>query len=110
VLTVTDATGTSVELKVTLTVAPKVRIATTRISRAKVGKRYRLALVSSGGVGDTTWSVAAKSLPSGLTLNAETGVISGKARRRGQFRFTVVVTDALGAKAAMTYTLRIARG
>jgi hypothetical protein len=67
-----------------------------------------LALRFSGGVGDTRWSLAAGSLPAGLKLG-ERGVISGKAARAGQFRFTVVVTDSLGAKSAMTYTLRIAR-
>lgn len=109
VLTVTDAAGVSVEMKLTLTVAPKLRIATMGIGRAKVGKRYKLALVTSGGVGATDWSVAVGSLPRGLKLDAKTGVISGKATRAGQFRFTVVVTDSLGAKSAMTYTLRVAR-
>ncbi|HEY3099952.1 MAG TPA: Ig domain-containing protein [Methylomirabilota bacterium] len=109
VLTVTDAAGVSVELKVTLTVAPRLQIATFGVGRAQVGKRYRLALASRGGVGDTRWAPAGGSLPSGLTLNTATGVISGKARHAGRFRFTVVVTDALGAKAAMTYSL-IVRG
>ena len=109
VLTVTDGAGVSVEVKVTLTVAPKLKIATIGIGRAKLGKRYRLTLVSSGGVGATNWSVAVGSLPRGLKLDAKTGVISGTTTRTGRFRFTVVVTDSLGAKSAMTYTLRVAR-
>lgn len=109
VLTVTDAAGTSTQVKVTLTVAPKLQIATYGVGRAKAGKRYRFALVSRGGVGATSWALAAGSLPSGLALNPATGVISGKARRSGRFRFTVVVTDSLQARAAMTYTLRITR-
>jgi large repetitive protein len=109
VLTVTDAAGTSTQVKVTLTVAPKLQIATYGVGRAKAGKRYRFALVSRGGVGATSWALAAGPLPPGLTLNPATGVISGKARRSGRFRFTVVVTDSLQAKAAMTYTLRITR-
>jgi hypothetical protein len=109
VLTVTDASGASTEVKLTLTVAPKLQIATSTVGRAQVGKRYRLLLVTRGGVGATSWALATGSLPSGLRLNAETGVISGKARRAGRFRFTLVVTDALGAKAAMTYSLTVAR-
>jgi hypothetical protein len=108
VLTVTDGAGVSTDVKVTLTVAPKLQIATTRVGRARVGQRYRLALAFSGGVGDTKWALAGGSLPSGLKLT-ERGVISGKASRAGQFRFTLVVTDSLGAKSAMRYTLRIAR-
>jgi hypothetical protein len=110
VLTVTDAAGASAEVKVTLTVAERLQIATLRVGRAaRTGTRYRLALASRGGVGDTNWVVAAGSLPSGLVLNTDTGVISGKARKPGRFRFTVVVTDSLEAKAAMTYTLRVRR-
>jgi hypothetical protein len=109
VLTVTDAAGVSLDLKVTLTIAPKLQIATFGVGRAQVGKRFRLALASRGGVADTSWALAAGSLPSGLTLNADTGVISGKTRHAGRFRFTVVVTDSLGAKAAMTYSLTVRR-
>lgn len=109
VLTVTDSTGVSVEVPVTLTVAPKLQIKTFAIGRARAGKRYRLGLVSSGGVGSGRWVLTAGSLPSGLALDPATGVISGKARRPGRFRFTVAVTDSLGAKAAMTYSLRVGR-
>lgn len=108
VLTVTDAAGVSAQVTLTLTVAPKLQIKTVAIARAKLGKRYRLALALSGGVGETRWAVAAGSLPSGVKLDATTGVISGKPRRPGKFRFTLLVTDSLGAKAAMTYTLRVA--
>jgi hypothetical protein len=109
VLTVTDATGSSVQVTVTLTIAPKLQIATFGVGRAQVGKRYRLALASRGGVPDTRWALAAGSLPSGLTLNPDTGVISGKPRHAGRFRFTVVATDSLQAKAAMTYSLTVRR-
>jgi hypothetical protein len=109
VLTVTDSRGANAQVTVTLTIAPKLQIATFGVGRAQVGKRYRLALASRGGVGDTRWAVAAGSLPSGLTLNQNTGVISGKARQAGRFRFTVVVADSLQAKAAMTYSLTVRR-
>ena len=107
VLTVTDAAGVTAQVTVTLTVAPKLQIATLGVGRPRVGKRYRLALASRGGVGDTKWAVAARALPPGLTLNTVTGVISGTARHAGRYRFTVVATDSLQAKAAMTYTLTV---
>jgi large repetitive protein len=109
VLTVTDADGVSTELTVTLTVAPKLQIRTFSAGRAKVGKRYRLALTYAGGVGDRTWALAAGRLPSGLKLDAVTGVIAGKPRVAGRYRFTVVVADSLGAKVAMTYGLTVRR-
>jgi hypothetical protein len=109
VLTVSDSDGASAQVTVTLTVAPKLQISTFGVGRARVGKRYRLALASSGGVGDTTWVLAAGSLPSGLMLDTDTGVVFGKPRVSGLFRFTVVVTDSLQAKAAMTYSLKVRR-
>ncbi len=109
VLTVTDADGASAQVTVTLTVAPKLQIKTFNVGRAQVGKRYRLALVYAGGVGERKWALAVRSLPSGLKLNAETGIISGKPRVAGRYRFTVIVTDSLGAKVAMTYGLTVRR-
>jgi hypothetical protein len=44
-----------------------------------------------------------------LTLDAASGVVSGKARVRGHFVFALVVTDALGAKQAMRYNLTVKR-
>jgi hypothetical protein len=109
VLTVTDSDGVSVQVAVTLTVAPKLQLRTFSVGRAQVGKRYRLALASTGGVGATSWKLALGSLPAGLALKGDTGVISGKPRASGTFRFTIVGTDALAAKAAMTYSLKVRR-
>jgi large repetitive protein len=53
--------------------------------------------------------LAAGSLPGGLALDTDTGIISGKPRASGRFRFTVVVTDSLEAKAAMTYSIKVKR-
>ena len=108
-VTVTDSTGTAAQLIVTLTVAPKLQITTFDIGRAHRGKPYRLTLTSTGGVGPTSWGLASGSLPPGLTLDAASGVISGKARVRGHFVFALAVTDSLGAKRAMRYNLTVAR-
>ena len=108
-LTVTDSAGASAQVAVTLTVAPKLQITTFSVGRARVGKSYRLTLGYLGGVGDVTWAIAAGALPRGLKLDPATGVIGGKTRLFGRIRFTVVATDSLGARAAMTYTLRIVR-
>lgn len=108
-LTVTDAGGRTAQVAVTLTVAPKLQIATVDTGRARRGKPYRLTLGSTGGVAPTTWTLASGLLPAGLTLDSASGVISGKPSVRGHFLFVLAVTDALGAKRAMRYSLIVTR-
>lgn len=60
-----------------------------------VGQHYKAQLTASGGNAPYTWSVEKGSgtLPSGLTLNSSTGVISGKPSAAGTSTFVVEVTD-----------------
>lgn len=62
-------------------------ITTTRLPRARVGKKYKKRLRSTP-VG--TWRVASGKLPKGLRLAAN-GKLSGKPKRAGKYRFSVVV-------------------
>src|SRR5919204_209684 len=62
---------------------------------------------STGGVGPTSWTLASGSLPPGLTLDTASGVISGRPRVRGHFFFALALTDSLGAKRAMRYSLTV---
>jgi len=54
-------------------------VSTTALPSAQVGEAYSATLTATGGTGPYTWSMAPGSgpLPSGLSLNASTGVISG---------------------------------
>ncbi len=60
-----------------------------------VGQHYKAQLTASGGDAPYTWSVEKGfgTLPSGLTLNSSTGVISGKPSAAGTSTFVVEVTD-----------------
>ena len=49
---------------------------------------------SSGGTGTQTWSISSGALPTGLSLNATTGTISGTPSASGTFNYTVSVTDS----------------
>jgi hypothetical protein len=51
--------------------------------------------IAAGGVGPYTW--AATGLPTGLSINASTGVVSGTATASGSYSTTVTATDSLSA-------------
>ena len=52
-------------------------IATTSLPNGQVGTAYSATLMASGGTTPYSWSLTSGTLPSGLSLNSSTGVISG---------------------------------
>lgn len=70
---------------------------------------YSATVTPSGGTAPYTFALSAGTLPSGLTLDANTGVISGTpaAGSAGEYNITVDITDAAGCPAQMSYCLVI---
>jgi hypothetical protein len=72
---------------------------------------YSFQLSASGGTPFTThdydWSVASGSLPPGLELDPEIGLISGLPFSSGNFDFTVQVTDANGKTQSKGFSICI---
>ncbi|MBR0292097.1 MAG: putative Ig domain-containing protein, partial [Bacteroidales bacterium] len=72
---------------------------TPRINGPKVyGARPKtdfLFRIPATGVRPMTFS--AKGLPRGLKLDAAKGIITGKARRKGEYKVTLTATNALGS-------------
>ena len=61
-----------------------------------VGTTYSATLTATGGTPPFTWSIITGTLPIGLSLNPQTGVIAGTASATGTFDFTANVTDSTG--------------
>jgi hypothetical protein len=84
----------------------KVAITTDAALPAAVkGRAYSVQLVAAGGVAPYVWSRSSGSLPSGLTLNSTTGVISGTPTVTGTFSYTVKATDAGRRTAIRAFSL-----
>lgn len=64
-----------------------------------LGDAYTYTYTATGGTAPYTYSVVSGTLPDGLTLDEETGVLSGTLAEAGSFSFGVQVRDALGVVA-----------
>lgn len=91
-----------------LTVGPPsaLSIVTVSLPQADTASLYSQTILKTGGVGPFTWTITTGILPSGISLNAGTGTISGTATAVSTNTFTVQVTDsespAQSASASLT--------
>jgi hypothetical protein len=76
---------------------------------AVANKPYSATIKAIGGKGTLSWSIVSGSLPTGLTLNSATGVISGTPKVSGpypvSFPFTLRVSDPAGDQFTKDLTL-----
>jgi hypothetical protein len=74
---------------------------------AMVAAAYTAGFVASGGVLPYKWTVVEGVLPSGLTLDAATGLLSGTSESAGTFQFAVRVEDSAAAVDSTAVSLQI---
>jgi Putative Ig domain len=116
-ITATSVKTSSVTSSVTLNIPtnPAITTALGALAGGQVGSTYNVTVVTSGGVSPYTWTVKSGNLPTGLTLGASSGAISGTPTASGNFTFTLQVTDsgsptALSASGTFTIDVTAAPG
>lgn len=72
-----------------------------------VGAAYSHTFTASGFPATFTWTVSSGSLPSGLSLNASSGVLSGTPSASGAFAFTVQCANGISPAASQVVNMNV---
>jgi hypothetical protein len=95
------------ERELSIVVRAPLAIATDTLPSGTTGAVYSESLTATGGVAPHTWTITSGALPSGLMLNAASGVIAGTPAAAGTSTFTVEVTDSQDPPAVASRELSI---
>jgi len=91
-----DPEGHNFDIRVVVVEEPEpvVEITTLTIPNACLEQYYNQAIEVEGGIPPYSWDLTAGSLPDSITLEGQTGVISGQATCLDTSHFTIRVTDS----------------
>ncbi len=84
-------------------------IATEKLSEGMRDRPYHEKLEAFGGKAPYTWSTVSGELLTGLSLNPDTGDISGIPKDIGNFSYSVQARDGEGSKATKSFTINISK-
>jgi hypothetical protein len=82
-------------------------ITTTDMADGVEGAVYNATVLVLGGLPPYTWSIIHGNLPDGLAIDTASGVISGNATKKGNYSFTIQVSDNSIPVNSATQRLRI---
>lgn len=86
-------------------VRPTVTISPSSLSNAVTGASYSQTITANGGTAPYAYTVTGNTLPNNLSLNANTGVISGVVIADGTANFNITATDFYGTTANINYSI-----
>jgi hypothetical protein len=106
-ITATDANNCTGSRGYTLVInCQTITVNPTTIPSGTAGTAYTQTFTQTAGIGTITWSVTG-TLPTGITLNPSTGVLSGTPTQTGSFPITITATDSNNCTGSRGYTLII---
>ena len=103
----TNSCGNMATQPLSISICPAISITTTTLPGGTAGTFYTATIMTMNGVPPLNFSIASGSLPSGLTINATSGVISGTSTEAGTFSFTVQVTSSCGTMATKPLSITL---
>lgn len=90
---------------------PRIRpkIATLSLNRGRINEKYEMRVIVTGGIPPYTWK--ATGLPQGVELSTD-GLLQGKPTETGNFRLSLIATDAQRrmARAALSFEVAAKAG
>jgi large repetitive protein len=101
-VTVNDNSGRQDTTKLTIKVRPApvpIKILTGPKAIGRVREQFQLVMSAFGGYGPYRWQLVGGELPLGLSLDENTGAISGSPERAGHWDCKLTVADAEGQTA-----------
>lgn len=106
---VIDVKGVSATKEFSLQVIKAINLKDSSLSRGTVGTPYSASLQTRRGIPPLTFSLIDGTLPPGLTLDPETGQISGVPTTAGTFDFQTRVTSSGGSSDQEILRIKIRR-
>ncbi len=102
----TDVNGCTGTKTYTLIVCGVITVNPATAANGIVGTAYSQTFTQTGAGASPTWSDSG-TLPPGLTLNPNTGLLSGTPTTEGTFNFTITTTAFNGCTGQRSYTVTI---
>jgi len=102
-----DTVGATAAKALSIVVNAAPSITTSSLPNGTQNVAYSQTLAATGGTTPYSWAISSGTLPTGLSLVAGTGVISGTPTATGTSSFTVMMTDTPGATATKALSITI---